>query len=142
MAEAQGLVGLLSYSANSVRRGFDDAIELARVTRLELGRYQQLNGVLGNLREAVLAVDRSHHIIAINPMMEELLGKDGASLLGRLLDTVEPELSLLDTMESGAEGRARVLHFARSEEHTSELQSLMRISYAVFCLKNKMNHTN
>src|SRR3546814_9106390 len=33
-------------------------------------------------------------------------------------------------------------HFAsRSEEHTSELQSLMRISYAVFCLKKK-KHTN
>src|SRR3546814_1054887 len=29
---------------------------------------------------------------------------------------------------------------ARSEEHTSELQSLMRISYAVFCLKKKINH--
>src|SRR3546814_7031805 len=29
----------------------------------------------------------------------------------------------------------------RSEEHTSELQSLMRISYAVFCLKKKTNHT-
>src|SRR3546814_2272680 len=29
---------------------------------------------------------------------------------------------------------------ARSEEHTSELQSLMRISYAVFCLKNKKNN--
>src|SRR3546814_7809660 len=28
----------------------------------------------------------------------------------------------------------------RSEEHTSELQSLMRISYAVFCLKNKNNN--
>src|SRR3546814_2572732 len=28
----------------------------------------------------------------------------------------------------------------RSEEHTSELQSLMRISYAVFCLKKKPNH--
>src|SRR3546814_2816106 len=28
-------------------------------------------------------------------------------------------------------------HLERSEEHTSELQSLMRISYAVFCLKNK-----
>src|SRR3546814_6233970 len=27
-------------------------------------------------------------------------------------------------------------HLVRSEEHTSELQSLMRISYAVFCLKN------
>src|SRR3546814_10483461 len=29
---------------------------------------------------------------------------------------------------------------ARSEEHTSELQSLMRISYAVFCLKKKINN--
>src|SRR3546814_1881044 len=30
--------------------------------------------------------------------------------------------------------------FPRSEEHTSELQSLMRISYAVFCLKKKKNN--
>src|SRR3546814_4943121 len=30
----------------------------------------------------------------------------------------------------------------RSEEHTSELQSLMRISYAVFCLKKKKNDTD
>src|SRR3546814_10502761 len=30
----------------------------------------------------------------------------------------------------------------RSEEHTSELQSLMRISYAVFCLKKKQQHTD
>src|SRR3546814_5549331 len=30
--------------------------------------------------------------------------------------------------------------FLRSEEHTSELQSLMRISYAVFCLKNKQQN--
>src|SRR3546814_1612728 len=30
----------------------------------------------------------------------------------------------------------------RSEEHTSELQSLMRISYAVFCLKKKKTHTS
>src|SRR3546814_6366642 len=30
--------------------------------------------------------------------------------------------------------------FIRSEEHTSELQSLMRISYAVFCLKKKKKH--
>src|SRR3546814_1550429 len=31
------------------------------------------------------------------------------------------------------------VRFTRSEEHTSELQSLMRISYAVFCLKKKNN---
>src|SRR3546814_10689217 len=37
----------------------------------------------------------------------------------------------------------RALQAARSEEHTSELQSLMRISYAVFCLKKKTrNHKN
>src|SRR3546814_1873868 len=33
-------------------------------------------------------------------------------------------------------------HADRSEEHTSELQSLMRISYAVFCLKKKNNRKN
>src|SRR3546814_2692468 len=32
-------------------------------------------------------------------------------------------------------------HIGRSEEHTSELQSLMRISYAVFCLKKKIKTT-
>src|SRR3546814_9854351 len=34
---------------------------------------------------------------------------------------------------------AQLFRFQRSEEHTSELQSLMRISYAVFCLKKKKN---
>src|SRR3546814_3181335 len=34
-------------------------------------------------------------------------------------------------------GQQRAVHRHRSEEHTSELQSLMRISYAVFCLKKK-----
>src|SRR3546814_9704438 len=38
------------------------------------------------------------------------------------------------TIESGA---VQTRDGARSEEHTSELQSLMRISYAVFCLKKK-----
>src|SRR3546814_7662469 len=37
-------------------------------------------------------------------------------------------------------GVARYSLHHRSEEHTSELQSLMRISYAVFCLKKKKNN--
>src|SRR3546814_3736937 len=41
--------------------------------------------------------------------------------------------------EEGGEGRQVAL---RSEEHTSELQSLMRISYAVFCLKKKNKRTH
>src|SRR3546814_9111614 len=48
----------------------------------------------------------------------------------------------------GAPVRQRLRHLfvgraqARSEEHTSELQSLMRISYAVFCLKKKKTKLN
>src|SRR3546814_5795080 len=38
---------------------------------------------------------------------------------------------------ASSDGEAAPASSSRSEEHTSELQSLMRISYAVFCLKNK-----
>src|SRR3546814_10591096 len=48
---------------------------------------------------------------------------------GRCPECESTELELLPFLEPGG--------FARSEEHTSELQSLMRISYAVFCLKKK-----
>src|SRR3546814_2687453 len=52
---------------------------------------------------------------------------------------------LRDLCESGGIGRRPGFRFpcrkARSEEHTSELQSLMRISYAVFCLKKKTENT-
>src|SRR3546814_6695231 len=40
----------------------------------------------------------------------------------------------------GLAGKGRFVLFVRSEEHTSELQSLMRISDADFCLKKKNNH--
>src|SRR3546814_9766306 len=46
------------------------------------------------------------------------------------------DVSLLST-GLWAMGQAIALSDLRSEEHTSELQSLMRISYAVFCLKKK-----
>src|SRR3546814_2669282 len=56
------------------------------------------------------------------------LAREIAATMDRLLaEQVAPEDLL---------GEA-VLHEVRSEEHTSELQSLMRISYAVFCLKKK-----
>src|SRR3546814_7767932 len=61
--------------------------------------------------------------------------------LDRLKSTDRPRV-----IEAIAEARAHgdlkenaEYHAARSEEHTSELQSLMRISYAVFCLKHKKN---
>src|SRR3546814_5741813 len=48
-------------------------------------------------------------------------------------DIVADDLAVVRLAEGDADVRERV----RSEEHTSELQSLMRISYAVFCLKKK-----
>src|SRR3546814_6571491 len=52
---------------------------------------------------------------------------------------VHPRSSHKDASHRVAD--AEIEATARSEEHTSELQSLMRISYAVFCLKKKRNHT-
>src|SRR3546814_10153714 len=59
-----------------------------------------------------------------------------------LADLVAEDVQLVAAVEVGGDdlaGRQRLLARAdqRSEEHTSELQSLMRISYAVFCLKKK-----
>src|SRR3546814_6203577 len=48
----------------------------------------------------------------------------------------DPGLVAVD--EAVAVDRWRRYRVLRSEEHTSELQSLMRISYAVFCLKKKL----
>src|SRR3546814_3929497 len=53
-----------------------------------------------------------------------------------MLATVMNALAMQNALEKiGVD--TRVLSAIRSEEHTSELQSLMRISYAVFCLKQK-----
>src|SRR3546814_8117280 len=56
--------------------------------------------------------------------MRERLGKSG---------------SFIDFQQQIGDPRGREL--LRSEEHTSELQSLMRTSYAVFCLKKKISNT-
>src|SRR3546814_10347487 len=47
-----------------------------------------------------------------------------------------------DLMDFPLSPKLAELQQRRSEEHTSELQSLMRISYAVFCLKKKTNKSN
>src|SRR3546814_7557747 len=54
-----------------------------------------------------------------------------------------PDISLKQARDEAYEARRAVASGGdRSEEHTSELQSLMRISYAVFCLKKKKKITN
>src|SRR3546814_2195684 len=56
--------------------------------------------------------------------------------------SVRSEACLHDRWRSHSSGAPGQHRGKRSEEHTSELQSLMRISYAVFCLKKKKKKTN
>src|SRR3546814_8132008 len=62
------------------------------------------------------------------------LGK-GRGVVHAIADHRHPAPSGLQLSHLG--GLVAGEHLGRSEEHTSELQSLMRISYAVFCLKKK-----
>src|SRR3546814_3827643 len=66
------------------------------------------------------------------------------SLNGVRLHRFSPALAGLPVFAVGDHSaryaRAQGYRRVRSEEHTSELQSLMRISYAVFCLKKKKQH--
>src|SRR3546814_7681309 len=68
---------------------------------------------------------------------DELLG-DQIHSIAQGCDEADPA-GTKQRRECGPRERLHVV--ARSEEHTSELQSLMRISYAVFCLKKKNNKT-
>src|SRR3546814_957572 len=65
--------------------------------------------------------------------------------LGADVNLWSPE-EVADFVKSQSEGWAKIIEETgeggRSEEHTSELQSLMRISYAVFCLKKKNKQNN
>src|SRR3546814_9974093 len=58
------------------------------------------------------------------------------------LETGVPQFMMSMLIRAGLPSRrAAIAAIQRSEEHTSELQSLMRISYAVFCLKKKKKKT-
>src|SRR3546814_5535699 len=87
----------------------------------------------------------------------EVIDESGLTIdLPARVETVRPDVILIDTESPGRDVMEQVVLVSRdqprpivmftdshdpdvmrSEEHTSELQSLMRISYAVFCLKKK-----
>src|SRR3546814_4414663 len=75
--------------------------------------------------DQVLAVDHQRRRAADLAAHRELLGAAG-----------------LGVDREAGHGAGELLRVDRSEEHTSELQSLMRISYAVFCFKKKNILTN
>src|SRR3546814_9446125 len=80
------------------------------------------------------------------PLIAGLSGYGRITYLDNAASAQKPR-SVMDSMTDGAFTRYanvhRGAHRLRSEEHTSELQSLMRISYAVFCLnRKKINKIN
>src|SRR3546814_10555485 len=68
-------------------------------------------------------------------------GPDGPLIHIAIDHILHPVIRYTNTVKEVLDRIANVLYFQeRSEEHTSELQSLMRISYAVFCLKKNTHH--
>src|SRR3546814_3967591 len=81
--------------------------------------------------DAVIYADGTGMIAFWNKGAGRIFGYSEAEALGRSLDIIIPER----LRRRHWEGYDRTMRTGRrSEEHTSELQSLMRISYAVFCL--------
>src|SRR3546814_8630004 len=89
----------------------------------------QVKGQETARRALEIAAAGAHNLLMVGPPGA------GKSLLASCLPGILPELTAAEALEVSMV--ASVAGTLRSEEHTSELQSLMRISYAVFCLKKK-----
>src|SRR3546814_2293704 len=84
-----------------------------------------------------LALFRRHRAVLVGVGLAEHLQRLGGEFCLRHL-AVTVRVKLREHVASHlAMTHVVAAHYLRSEEHTSELQSLMRISYAVFCLKKK-----
>src|SRR3546814_9797813 len=90
----------------------------------------------------------------VSAFMHKALTKQGMKIhVGAGVEKLEATKTGVKAAIKGADGKVVQDDFShaivaigivpnRSEEHTSELQSLMRISYAVFCLKKKTNNNS
>src|SRR3546814_8638384 len=98
--------------------------------------------------QRLLAAIGRHPCARPFPVAREIVEVEDADILVRLevIDLEGADLGIEDRDGAGVLPEAQIIELPRrpehavdqrSEEHTSELQSLMRISYAVFCLKKK-----
>src|SRR3546814_4548792 len=95
---------------------------LFRSPRLARGNTQYLPAMIA-------AVTMDHGLVAVH-----------RTFLNPMRPAVAPFNNPKRALGSLASGAVRLFD-PRSEEHTSELQSLMRLSYAVFCLKKKIKYS-
>src|SRR3546814_6592030 len=94
---------------------------------LEHLRLRRLDQHQPNAEEEREEHHRQHVVLAHR--VEEIIGDDGD-------DRLHSRFRFMRALDDRTGARGALCQ-QRSEEHTSELQSLMRISYAVFCLKKK-----
>src|SRR3546814_1549609 len=102
------------------------------------GRFQLALELAALRRHPRLRLCRHLPEIGLEHEIDHALGR-GIAILQR--DLFGKYLDLGDRLGRDVAHRAKARDALRSEEHTSELQSLMRISYAVFCLKKKKKRT-
>src|SRR3546814_6927001 len=105
----------------------------------------------GNSSEAIARVEMNELMKALNEELEDLgLCIDAEAFMWLVLEVLVDQRKLLaqkatpplsvagiEAYTAGGFDLSELSPQGRSEEHTSELQSLMRSSYAVFCLKKK-----
>lgn len=95
LATKLGVKSILSYSLDSIRNAFDQAIEVCRIKKLEENRFTQIHNILQTLPEAVVAVDVFDRITAINQKMHDIISPSNPHLIGKTLSDIQPELSLV-----------------------------------------------
>src|SRR3546814_4356428 len=119
----------------------DEEVALSHLARIEgdaLHREVGAGGAAGCRRERARGPQRAHAATS----RATVTSSKGMTRIASPAPTIWPCSCPLPAIQTMSSARASAIAAAiRSEEHTSELQSLMRISYAVFCLKKK-NRTN
>src|SRR5574343_208192 len=108
MADQLGLTGIFLYSMDAVREALEDAVEVARASRIELTKRERLNTILAQLSAGVLAVDAQERIQTLNPTMAQWLGISPTQWLGLKLSEVCPELSLQATLRLGTQDLEKI----------------------------------
>src|SRR3546814_1513697 len=112
---------------------------MAQILALVRGVYRNIDGAdlvrcePNQNRLDARVEKRTDPVTLLDPESEQTIGETGRR-------RIDIGIAILDAAEIEENALWRLLNRGgenRSEEHTSELQSLMRISYAVFCLKKK-----
>ncbi len=109
LAEQAGLRGVLSLSADTVRKALEEALGILHSQRIEIAKRRHLNGVLQHIPTGVAAVDNQGIVQSLNPALALLLDLPASAALGRPLQELCPELDLEHALRDGVGEENRVI---------------------------------